>query len=469
MTVAAVRIVAIKEFRALIPVWLASVAALGLSTVWPGRLVNSLAVMAYFLGAIALGSLSMGHEYSHRTVPQLLSIPASRGRLFLLKLGVLTVLLLTLAAVAGYGAPREAWMVIGLPILAALFIAPCLTMLCRGTLPGIVFTAGVMGSIWVAAELLTVARYGVTAGRLAFTVDAFRYEMAAVCAIGALAGWRTFMRLEAIEGQGAEIHLPQWLAVGSDAGDPAPAIRRHPYWLLVYKELRLQQLSLVIAGLLIVEWTTVTILRGAVAGFTGPTFEVVTAFYSLILSVLIGSLASAEERQMGTLEWQMLLPVAAWQQWLVKVAATLGLVLALVVGLPVALMSIHPAHGDGHLNAPFAAIIIVSTIISVYVSSISASGIRALMGAIPVVAAVFLASLRVAGSVPVQTWWHVKVIVGPPGPVPGVLLLAGFLAVVLWLALENHRTAAPGATRVALHVSGMCGCLALGAAILSLL
>ena len=89
MTAAAVRIGGIKEFRALMPVWLAGLAALGVSTLWHGPLGNSLAVMAYFLGAIALGSLSMGHEYSHRTVPQLLSLPASRGRLFLLKLGVL--------------------------------------------------------------------------------------------------------------------------------------------------------------------------------------------------------------------------------------------------------------------------------------------------------------------------------------------------------------------------------------------
>ena len=50
--------------------------------------------------------------------------------------------------------------------------------------------------------------------------------------------------------------------------------------------------------------------------------------------ILIGSLASAEERQLGTLEWQTLLPSPAWQQWAVKVGVTFGLALLLGVGLP---------------------------------------------------------------------------------------------------------------------------------------
>ena len=32
---------------------------------------------------------------------------------------------------------------------------------------------------------------------------------------------------------------------------------------------------------------------------------------------------------MGTLEWQTLLPVASWKQWLIKMAVVFGLVLVL--------------------------------------------------------------------------------------------------------------------------------------------
>jgi hypothetical protein len=453
MTRAALRIGAIKEFRALMPVWLASLAAMIVGAAVTDPLVRSLDVMAYVLGAITLGSLSIGHEYGHRTLPQLLSLPVGRGPVLLQKLGVVTVLLLTLAGVAGSGAPPDAWMIVGLPILAALFIAPFLTMVCRGTLPGVVFTMVVVGSMWTAAELLTLA----IGGAQRFTRNVFFWEVATACLVSAAAGWRTFMRLEAIEGRGAEIHLPQWLAGGSDAADTGTAVRRHPYWLLVYKELRLQQLSLVIAALLIVEWTTVTILRGAVAGFSGPPFGIVTVLYSWILSVLIGSLASAEERHLGTLEWQLLLPVAAWKQWTVKVATTLGLVLALAVGLPALLLSIRPAVGDIRLNEFFAGIVIVLTVVSLYVSSISASGIRALLFAIAVVAGGVLTINRLVLSLPFRNFQGRFSL--------SLVLLAGFLAVLLRLALANHRSADVGARRVSIQVMFLSGCLALCTAV----
>ena len=45
-----------------------------------------------------------------------------------------------------------------------------------------------------------------------------------------------------------------------------------------------------------------------------------------MLALLIGSLASAEERQLGTLEWQGLLPMASWKQWAAKVGDGAGAV-----------------------------------------------------------------------------------------------------------------------------------------------
>ena len=50
--------------------------------------------------SVALGALSIGHEYSHRTLPLLLSQPASRARVFVVKQVVLAMMLLSLALVA---------------------------------------------------------------------------------------------------------------------------------------------------------------------------------------------------------------------------------------------------------------------------------------------------------------------------------------------------------------------------------
>src|SRR5206468_1469267 len=62
--------------------------------------------------------------------------------------------------------------------------------------------------------------------------------------------------------------------------------------------------------------------------------DVGTLLYVGLLSIVIGSVASAEERQLGTAEWQVLMPVAAWKQWAVKVGVALGLAMLLAGLLP---------------------------------------------------------------------------------------------------------------------------------------
>jgi ABC-type transport system involved in multi-copper enzyme maturation permease subunit len=90
-----------KEARALLPVWMACASALVLVAVVGDARFYLAALLAYGLGAIALGALSVGHEYSGRTLALLLSFPIDRRRVFLLKLAVLSVLLLGLAGSPG--------------------------------------------------------------------------------------------------------------------------------------------------------------------------------------------------------------------------------------------------------------------------------------------------------------------------------------------------------------------------------
>ena len=59
----------------------------------------AIGLLAFAFGSVALGAQSFGHEYSHRTLGLLLSQPIDRRRLFLYKLAVLFVMLLTLTAV----------------------------------------------------------------------------------------------------------------------------------------------------------------------------------------------------------------------------------------------------------------------------------------------------------------------------------------------------------------------------------
>ena len=87
-----------KEIRALALPWLACVACIFVIALLSPALFGPLAMIAYLVGTVALGALSIGHEYTGRTLGLLLTLPARRERLRREKLGALAVMLLTLWA-----------------------------------------------------------------------------------------------------------------------------------------------------------------------------------------------------------------------------------------------------------------------------------------------------------------------------------------------------------------------------------
>ena len=144
-----------KEARALMVPWFACVLCMVVPRVLDDpRMLGSLSVAAYFIGAAALGALSVGHEYTGRTLGLLLSLPARRQRLLGIKLGVLATVLLTLWAVAYtvvFGdtlLPQESKQAASvLPMICGLFLAPWLTMVCRSAVGGAVFTLALPGTL----------------------------------------------------------------------------------------------------------------------------------------------------------------------------------------------------------------------------------------------------------------------------------------------------------------------------------
>ena len=237
-----------KELHALLPLWLGCLAALvclaavGATTTISNGLIFALGTLLYGGTSIALGALSIGHEYTHRTLSLLLAQPASRTRLFLVKQAVLAVLLLILAMVAWvtvFYPSNVASMIAVVAVLCGVFLAPWLTMLCRNPFAGAVFTVPVAGWTWFLVNLFV-------AEPLKLVV--FQRSMLGLCAVTAVLGWRTFMRLEAIEGRGPDVRFSM------AAGRLAPARTRHPIWLLTKKELGLQQLTLAIAAIYVLSW-----------------------------------------------------------------------------------------------------------------------------------------------------------------------------------------------------------------------
>jgi hypothetical protein len=407
-----------KELRALGPVWLAfaGLALLG-TALWPGGYI-----VGYAAGTFFLAAMSIGHEYVNRTLPALLAQPVSRRQMFLIKMAVVIGLVAALGAFARlaghagierwwhspfwYGAARHAEPIgslsIGaatallLPALAAVCLAPFFTMVSRGPLGGVVFSAAAVGAAWLGGDLVGTLRFGL-APEDAMKINDFRTHFAwwmtsCVSLGGAALTWRTFVRLEASEGSSGHFALEAMRHVQSPAVDRFTGARR-PWWrMVVRKELHLQKMVFVIAGLYIVFWCAISWS----ARFLSPALIILVAptsfFYSGTVALLLGSFASAEERQLGTHHWQVLMPVSAWKQWTVKGLVVCGLSLLLGFVLPWALESMVSLPNDvgsfRQAGSGMAVVLIGIAIGSLYVSSVSSGGLRALVAALAAAAPV---------------------------------------------------------------------------------
>ncbi len=413
--------------------------------------LGGLAVPAYFVGAAALGALSMGHEYTGRTLNLLLSLPARRSRLLANKLAVLAMMQLALGGVAYtlvFGdarLPQTARDTASLvPALCGLFVAPWLTMVCRSAIGGAVFAMALPGTLLVMGELIGTSLYGQGSGMQAFRLTFVWLGTLALCVVGAVLGWWTFMRLEVIDGPAEHLSFARLLQSSASTQSTARVTRRHPIVLLVTKELHLQQLPVAIAVIFVLIWIAV------VGGTTwaahpayGSAIIALTILYGGLLPLVIGASASAGERQMGTLEWQVMQPISASKQWWIKVGIVLGLSMTLALGLPMLLMyfaDLARVTGAGPFGEREWWIVMPVMLLasgSLYVSSLSSSTLWALVMSVPAALGPWI-FLNVT-----MDWfrisWFPAATRNPT--VLTLLLVTGFIAIVLRFAFTNHRSA----------------------------
>ena len=455
-----------KEARAQAPVLAASLLAVAAAAAFTR--FRMFGPYAYLLGAAALGALSIGHEYSHRTLGTLLAQPVPRLRLLLAKLAVLTPMLIVLSAVAVAVTEMRADAALAyavLPVLAGLFVAPWLTMVCRGPLAGAVFTLTLPGLILSTTALAYLVWYGHGPGQ-GFDVLVASRGTLAVCLIGSVMTWPAFRRLEAIEGAFPEVRLPAWFGRRDTAGLAAPASRaRSVVMALVMKELRLQQMAFVVMGIVPIGWLALTLSLRPKGVDTEEIFVALMLPCGALVAMLIGALASAEERRLGTLEWQLLLPLAAWRQWAIKVAVVVSLALLLPLGVPALLAALSGARVFGWLSPTFAAVVVALAIGSLYVSSLSGSGVAALLAAAPAVlgAGLLLELLlayqgRVVLEVAARAFGWKSPRIAPSADSMRAysavwwLISAAVVGLLAWFGLSNHRSADRASARLRTQV-----------------
>ncbi len=367
--------------------------------------------MGYSVGLVALGATAFGHEYAYRTVGLFLIQPMPREALLRSKLRVLLPVL-AVSALPGLGTYLFAldggvlllWLAV---LLSSVLVAPWLTLLCRSTLAGVVFTFALpsllLTLVNVVAEFVWPAAESV---RLAWSAGLLIGHWM----LGGLLGWRKFLRLEAQDGDGRALSLPRVLTRRGRAATREPAtaiapaavrgqasarvirVAQSATWMLVKKELRLQPTAWWVAGVFAVLLVGQVWIVGRHAGAGLQYLSLTGWIYVLFVPLLVGSLACAEERQFGTHAWQLTLPVGTTRQWAIKSAVAVGLALLLGLALPMALSNLikFPILAIGQIgpvvvwdgaNVAIAAIVAM-TVVGLYASSVSQQSVMALLFAL---------------------------------------------------------------------------------------
>lgn len=360
---------------------------------------------AHALGCLWLCANAFGSEYEHRTVGQWLGQPRSRGALFLEKLGVaggiagvsaMIFLLTTSRPLAGD--PQFLVLILG-PLILGIASAPFFTLISRSTLAGFVFTlAAPMGLYLILQTLLDVYHARVHPDLL----DRSSEERALLWASGvvylgatALAGWRMFERLE-------------WRESGAGGGS-APGLHAltgaWDRWLgrrwlgqaataqLIRKELRLHVVPWLLAGILVGLWgLSFLVLKWAPESEWGQVMArpsngaLFAGGLGTFIFLITGACTIAEERVLGTLEWQWTQPIPMARQWKIKVGVATALALTLGLVLPAALVwlgfdaeALETTFGqpDWQPIAAYALALAALFATSLYASSVSQSSMKA--------------------------------------------------------------------------------------------
>lgn len=451
-----------KEYRALLPGIAVAAAAVVISKLPIGS-VGELGVPLFVIAAMAIGSLAIGHEYTARTLPLLLVQPCRRERLLLVKFFAAASVIVPMASFLHFSQGRLDPLIrtmIDMTVLLSLTVAPWITMATRNPIAGVVFTLAVPGLLLLAGGASSAhpgAALDVALLRDGFGLAVVRAGSLTLGAVGLWLTWRTFIRLEVVdETRSSYVRLPVVLR------ERSRPLRRSRVWLLVGKELHLQQLTFTVPALYLA-------VRVSVALLVTPNEDVnsiiivLSALYAVMIAGVAGATVSAEERHLGTHEWQLLMPMPAWQQWALKVAVALGLALLLGIALPAGLSAVLPGPAVRQLVHPVAAaaLVVAFTVGTIYLSSISSSAVWALLGAGPAALGVVL---------------FVNVVAAISAANPGrtsrlglsvdIALLLADLVFMLWVALANHRRADRSWRRTAVQVCAAAAALiALSAAL----
>ena len=480
-----------KELRALLPPWgLALVLAiLPIWLVWPGEAgiwagpPGYLVYAPFAVGVLLLSLNPFGQELNWGTFSIMLAQPVSRARIWRIKTLLLALALLlvfvafSLSALVRIGSVMDISQARGRAVpYSADIIRNLQTMIAenrRGALldslmvGGLGALAGFAGGLWTTLlfrqvspafwlTLLVPMGLGLLASQLlgGFSDLVARAGVCAVLGLYSAAGivWarKLFEEVEDTQWTGGIVLLPKWGRAAAHARPGIARRKRRAVRTLLSKELQSQYVNLLLAaGLLVIHLGVLAVRRlGAdylrLHSGTSMTLEAFP-FLWLAMPLLVGSVAVAEERKLGTFETLTCLPTSRWLQFSIKLgfALLLGTFLGAVVPLTVeylgTLAGLHPntmlALGPDVLpllsTSLFAAFGIA--LLSFYGSSLARNTLQALGASI--LACVIASVLTMVGAHPPTLD---EILLWGPRMIARILVPVMLLALIV-LAYRNYR------------------------------
>ena len=464
-----------KEIRLLLPSW--TVAMLLALVQGITRPYDFYVASLLFFGLTIMALTTIGREASLNTLSSLVALPTERIRIWQTKLSVLAgaFLIVFLVWLAAFGiaffrsnvdlADREN--------SYNLFITVCL--IATATFTGGLWTTLLLrqlaGAFWLTL-LVPAILSGFSGAFLAGRGESDHLVIAVlsvVIGVYSLAGFLfarwLFFHAQDVSWSGVVIALPEWKFLSARARTGPEVRKRQPIFALLKKELQLQQGVLTGAAGLLVLHAGVIGLR-AVHKFpkdsagegVGEILTSIVWMLWLVLPVLLGSIAVAEERKFGVMESQLCLPASRRVQFAIKACMTLGLGVLLGGVMPMLLESIGLAMGSRNPvfmsdNHPFErsrlgwflcgtmAFSAWTALVGFFASSLAKSFLQAIGIALVTFTGVMMCVPALTSEQMLSVTW-----IAPHSPLPlfvAVPTLITTLAWLAWLNFKNYREGWP--------------------------
>lgn len=344
-----------KEIRLLLPAWIvATLLALVQAITRP---YDFYIASLLFFGMTMMALSSIGRETSLNTFSTMLAQPVERMRHWQTKLVVLSAAFLMTFGIwaVAYGIAFANSGTADTENSYDLFVTVCL--IATSTFTGGLWTTLLLrqlaAAFWLTL-LVPATLCGFTAGFLSGN-DLDYYIIATLCTIlgiysigGFLFARWLYFRAQDTGWSGGTLTLPEWKWFATRFEATSANRNRRPVFALLNKEFQLQQAALTGAAGLLVLHIGILALRANHKFARESAGEILTAIFWLlwlVLPVLIGNTAVAEERKLGMLEGQLCLPVSRRKQFAIKTLATLFLGIFLGGVMPILLESIGVAFG----------------------------------------------------------------------------------------------------------------------------